>query len=302
MNLYQSFIGDSQHSHISDVCIPYDASQNTGGDVREYELFREIHRGRHDDEPWGLISWKFEHKTCVPAPEFRAFCESKLSEGHDCVFINPMIGNEATHFNVWEQGEHCGHKGIKQIAQHLHLCADLDTLGCMGKESFSFCNYFVGTPAFWSAYLTFIDNAMTELKAQAKAGTEVGNIFAGGGNYISDQSASMRIFVIERLFSSFVKTQSEIRCAPFQHTRNIYIKKFGEKLGMLLHQLSLVKQRALVTNDSELMNLWNEMRNCFFSDSYMYAVWQLDDPPEFYLGSQYAKFADRLSKLGLDDS
>jgi hypothetical protein len=265
-------------------------------------LFHEIYAGRQGKEPWGLISWKFKHKTSVPVPVFRDFCENRLKAGYDCVFINPMIGNEAIHYNVWEQGERCGCAGMLKIARHLQLHAGLDTLGGMGTDCFSFCNYFVGTPVFWDAYLTFVDNAVAGLKAEAGAGTGVGKIFTGSGNYHRDRSVSMRIFVIERLFSSFVKTRPEIRCTPFPHSRNLYLEKFGKKLGVLLHRLSLAKNHALLTNDAGLLKQWNEMRRGLFDTDYINTIWHLDDPHDLYLSEEYARLAERLSRTGLDDS
>ena len=294
MKLYQSFINNSQRSHITDVCIPYDASWNTKRDAREFELFRDIYKGKHSNEPWGLISWKFEHKTCVPVTVFKTFCGSKLNDGYDCVFINPMIANEAVYLNVWEQAEHCGHKGMAKIAQHLQEHAGINTAGHMGKVSFSFCNFFVGTQIFWEAYFAFIDKAISELNTQAQSGTEVGVAFSNSGHYKRDQSATMKVFVIERLFSSFVISCPEIKCSAFTYSKDIYIRKFGDKLGALLYRLSFVKNHALATRDIELLNLWNDTRLGLINDSYVYAIWNMDDPSAFYLGEQYAKFSKHL--------
>ncbi len=300
MRLYQAFLSEHQRAHLCDTCIPYDARSNVGNDVREYELFRAIGASEGGDDPWGLISWKFEHKTCVPVAAFRAFCEREFRAGSDCAFINPMIANEAMYRNVWEQGEHCGHVGMARIAEHLGARAGIDTSASMGTDSFSLSNFFVGTPAFWDAYLAFVDGVLAELDAQARDGTEVGAIFTGNARYRRDPDATMRIFVIERLFSSFVKARPEIRCAAFPHPKVIYAEKLGAKLGTLLYRLSVAKNRALATNDEALLALWDDARRGFVNDLYVTAVWNMDDPHEIHLGERYAKLAGALAALGLD--
>ena len=103
MKLFQSYIGTEQRAFVTGKAIPFDASKNTAPDTREYELFKTIFDQRlygDENECWGLVSWKFEHKSLISADAFQAFCERKFSEGQDCVFINPMIGNPGNTFGV----------------------------------------------------------------------------------------------------------------------------------------------------------------------------------------------------------
>src|SRR6266446_6947392 len=114
MKLFQSYVGEEQKSLVAVEAIPFDASLNSAPETREYELFKNIFADNlhGNDDEWGLVSWKFEHKSLISIETFRAFCEEQFRSGYDCVFINPMIGNEALYFNVWEQGHHMGHKGL----------------------------------------------------------------------------------------------------------------------------------------------------------------------------------------------
>ena len=87
------------------------------GAESEYDIFKHI---RHKENPdvWGLLSWKFELKSCVSVSAFLAHAKMCLSSDADCCFINPMILNEAVFGDVWEQGELVGHKGMVALRDY----------------------------------------------------------------------------------------------------------------------------------------------------------------------------------------
>ena len=217
MKIYQAYMDVEQRAFVCDGAIPFDASANCAPGTREYELFKQLHAdpaNRDGNEPWGLVSWKFEHKAPVGFRDFHAFCRSAFEAGADCAFINPMIGNEAVYANGWEQGIHCAHTGIEKIAYFLEQNMGIQVATVCDTSTFAFCNYFVANRRFWDAYFAFIDRALALLDAAAEAGTEVGQIYSGSGQYERDASAAMRIFVIERLFSAFLLQQDTFRvCA-----------------------------------------------------------------------------------------
>ena len=67
----------------------------------------------------GILSYKFSLKTGIAMVPFLEFANQSFSEGYDCVYINPMLVNEAIFHNPWEQGEIVGHKDISRIAEYL---------------------------------------------------------------------------------------------------------------------------------------------------------------------------------------
>ena len=170
MKIYQAYMNTQQRDFVCQQAIPFDASANSAPDTREYELFKMIHADpslRDGDEPWGLVSWKFEHKSPVSLGEFHDFCRSAFASGADCAFINPMIGNEAVYANVWEQGIHCAHTGIEKVAYFLEEKMGIHVASVSDVSTFAFCNYFVATPRFWARYFEFIDAALGLLDAEA---------------------------------------------------------------------------------------------------------------------------------------
>ena len=114
----------------------------------------------------------------------------------------------------------------------------------MDKNTFAFCNYFVAMPSFWNSYFAFVDKVITLLDQEVAKGSEVRVIFAGTGSYHRDGNITMKPFVIERLFSTFIQ-HHQFKVASFNYGKNFYEVKFGGKFGEFLFQLSALKNTAL---------------------------------------------------------
>ncbi|MDX1698196.1 MAG: hypothetical protein R3308_07900 [Thiohalobacterales bacterium] len=294
MKIYQAYMDAWQREHIGADAVAFDASANNAPDTREYELFRQLHAdpaNRDSDEPWGLVSWKFDHKAPVSLSAFRDFCNSAFAGGADCAFINPMIGNQALYANVWEQGIHCAHTGIEKVAGFLDEQMDVRVTSVSDANTFAFCNYFVANRRFWDEYFRFVEQALALLDTESARETEIGQIYSGSGNYERDETASMRIFVIERLFSSFLLQQESLKVAAFIPTAADYDRKFGIRLGQLLWNFSRIKQRAVAADDLSLYNIWNRQRMTLLGDWQMNVIWNLDDPFSMPLTREYREFA-----------
>ena len=270
-----------------------DASGNVENSQREYELFKKIdtYLDRSPNEPWGMVSWKFEHKCLITPDQFMKFAQDKLQAGYDCVFINPMIGNEALYLNVWEQGVDCGHNGLDKIALFLQSQLGNSITSLMGRPSFAFCNYFIATPTFWHRYFNFVDHAISMLETEAMRSTEVGQTYAGTAHYARDATVSMKPFVIERLLSSFMMGSS-LKHANYQYQDTQYRKKFGDQLGDFLFKLSKIKNEAIESQSNEQLNNYHTIRLNILNTSYKTVIWQLDDPFNYFISVEY-----RLARL-----
>ena len=295
MKLYQSFIGEQQRSLVSPNTIPVNAQANTGRNQREYELLKTIwsEQSLSHQEPWGLVSWKFQHKSLISPDEFIEFSKNQFELGVDCVFVNPMIGNEAIYFNVWEQGSDQGHKGLDKILAFLSQSIGPDISGPMGSSCFAFCNYFIANDRFWRSYFKFVEEALSSLDAEAIKKSEIGLIYAGSANYARDSEATMRPFIIERLFSSFIASSPTLNCINFEYETTHYRGKFGEQLGGFLHKLSAHKNAALAARDLTMLESWNSVRLSILQSSAKISIWHLDDPAPFFLSPEYTNFMNR---------
>lgn len=279
VDVYQAYVNAEQFDLISPCAIPYDASHNNSNDTREYELFKEIFEKRGDREkPWGLLSSKFELKTGLSLSGFLEFAVREFSRGCEFVFINPFIGHEAVYLNVWEQGVRA-QPGMKKILGSLGGSFS-SSLGLVsGVESFSFCNYFLGTPFFWRSYFRFVDSVTDFLDAEAVRFSEAGKVWKGEGNYRPDPSATMRPFVIERLFFEFIRAHPSMRRSFFQYEAGHYEFKFGARLGMILWELSGMKAKAIKARDLSLLREWKLHRKGLLGGSLHGAVVTLDNFP-----------------------
>ncbi len=292
MKLYQSFIGEQQRAFVSPHAIPFNAQTNTEKNQREYELLKAVWTSQSfgSAEPWGLISWKFQHKSMVSPEAFIEFSRSQFESGADCVFINPMIGNEAIYFNVWEQGVDQGHRGMEKILAYLSEKTGQNMSVPMGTGHFAFCNYFVANDKFWRNYFKFVEEALSSLEAEAIKKSDIGLIYAGSASYARDSEATMRPFIIERLFSSFIASSPSVACVNFEYEIAHYQRKFGGQLGEFLHRLSARKNAALNSADPEMFDSWNSVRTSVLRSAAKINIWHLDDPSPFFLSSEYADF------------
>ena len=288
--LYQSYLGEDERKLLSPIAIPWNVENNTESSTREYELFKQVAlANENSNEPWGLVSRKFTNKSLISIDDFVKFADQKFNEGFDCVFINPMIGIEALHVNVWQQGVQCGHAGLEKIIQFLETSLALPMNAPMDKSTFAFCNYFVAKPQFWAQYFAFVDKALSALEQEAVKGSDVGAVYAGTGSYHRDQNITMKPFVIERLFSTFIQNHV-FKVAPFIYEKGYYQKKFGTNFGAFLHQLSALKNVALKLQQDNLLAAYDQIRFFIYSNpTYMATTSSLDDTPDFFLSSEYAQ-------------
>jgi hypothetical protein len=288
MKLFQSFVNDHQKSFLSEECIPFDASNNTEDNQREYELFKKIiaNQPELDSEPWGLVSWKFEHKCPITLNEFKTFATSKLQDGYDCVFINPMIGNESLYINTWEQGMHSGHFGMDKIAHFLQAKMGPFFDCYMDKNTFSLCNYFVAQPTFWKNYFIFADKAITHLEAEVSAGSEIGKIYSGTSHYVRNETLSMRPFIIERLFSSFL-CSTNLKYISYNYDNDHYHIKFGKRLGDFLFKNSEKKNLGIKNKNIKCLEEYNNIRRSCFDQDFLKIATGLDDSLDIFLTKEY---------------
>ncbi len=278
MKIFQTYSGEHQRSYLANGVIPYDYSRNQG---TEYEIFKEISQNAgaylSGTDAWGVLSWKFEVKCHIGLQYFQEQAEKLLREGADCVFINPMIGAEAVFSNVWEQGVACGHAGIERILPFLvehHYLKPKDLF--MSSEIFAFCNFFVARENFWCRYFDYVDNVLIDLERDARLGGLAGALSEGPSHYAKNPSFTMRPFIVERLFSSFIP-QSGLTVRSIKLDREVYKAKFGALLGNTLHQLSNMKNQCRSQADATRPR-WEELSRHIIAGPGFFALMHLDDP------------------------
>lgn len=275
MKVFQTYSGAAEKYFLSQSVTPYDYTGNGG---TEYDIFKDIYSKVADDEPWGALSWKFEIKTHIAVDDFIKSAEELFRSGAECVFINPMIGAEAVFRNVWEQGVLCGHTGMDKIISFLTKEGCIDGIDqMMGRDVFSFCNFFIARKSFWKKYFTYVDGVLALLADQANSGSPCGRAYAGPGFYAKNPKLSMKPFIIERLFSSFL-SRGDTSFSRIELDHDIYKYKFGTLLGNTLRTLS--DQKNIERNSSEDRSCyrWGQAREMILSGRSLITLMHLDDP------------------------
>ena len=122
---------------------------------REYPVFLESYKTGlcNNNDYTGFLSWKFNKKTGWCGRDLDAAI--RVTSDKQVYFINcgPRVKN------VWSHGER-RHGGIISLTQEVldNLNIDINISSVHQDASKTcFCNYWVGTPEFWSKYITFTE-------------------------------------------------------------------------------------------------------------------------------------------------
>lgn len=297
IDIYQAYIGDEQLKDLSELVIPYDVSHNMDNSTREYEIFKEIYvKNKNKPNPWGMLSSKFEHKSNIDLRTFCIFASTKFNNGYELVFINPMIGNEAIFKNVWEQGT-IAHTNMIIIINFIEENIPGFTKTLDGNQYFSFCNYFVVSPSVWEKYFIFVDRILKLINNEESENTDVWLSWVSSENYKRDMNITMRPFVIERLFSIFLRTLKTEKFCHYEYIKSDYIFKFGNKIGTLLYNMSHLKNVASANKDQNLIKIWNNQRNKIYKSDIMSTVYHLDDPSNYLKSNDINHLEDFINEL-----
>ncbi len=275
IKIYQSISKTNESFQVDKFCIPYYYEPGIG---TEYDLFKEIST-QTTNEPWGLISSKFHIKSHINIEEFSSFAKNEIENGVDCVFINPMIINESLFHNVWEQGIVVGHQGIDKIKHHLDKISATQPNELMNYNIFAFCNYFIGNNVFWNKYFTYVDKVLENLEHEFINQSEVGKIYNSSANYHKNLGMTLKPFVVERLFSSFLlhSSSQNLTIKTIKTTEKHFHNKCGVNYGSLLYKLSELKLQKTSTIDN--LKIWNDIRIKIISNkAIFFGLLHLDDP------------------------
>lgn len=219
IEIYQIFFKDIQRRHLAQAFKPLENLVFDG-----YYEFGVFHRAFTSGlikpgKLTGIVSWKFELKSYVPADEWLALIRSQ--PGADVYILNPFPELPRLHKNVWEQGGQF-HPGFLDLAQQLFhdlkydiQLKDLTHL----EEHWSFCNYWVGTFEFWTKYMAFalpfyeqINNPASRFYHEFRKSAQ----YHGGGSYMP--------FFFERLLSTYLALHPQTKVAAFPWTEDRMVR------------------------------------------------------------------------------
>jgi hypothetical protein len=214
ITIHQIYYEQSQLSQLSPDSIPYlNPQSDNSWKFHETDVFCSQYINGHIDNEGltGFLSWRFKDKTNISVPDFKYWINA--NPGYDVYFINPFPELAIINTSVWHQGEGC-HPGLIALAHELlnriGYSIDLNTM-VNDKSTMLFCNYWVGNIAFWDKYMEFL-LPIYSLFAEQTDFTK--RYFADAGYHTG---AGFLTFILERLFSTFITNNTDIKYLAFQY-------------------------------------------------------------------------------------
>lgn len=231
-------------------------------ELLEFDVFRRLASSDYvkGAKLWGALSWRFAEKTGMSGQDLLKVILA--NPGFDVYFCNPVPENEALYHNLWVQGE-TSHPQFLSLSQAVFQAADLPSSELIGIESDAFssaANYFVGTPKFWTAYLAWVQQVLTQ--ANKKLPPQVRDLLHssladdrglhGGATYVP--------FIVERLFPLFMKLHSQ-SLKGFK----VGLPERDRELNVHLKLLREMKEMAHKTKSAWLAACWVNYRNLYLT-------------------------------------
>ena len=196
--------------------LPLKITDNRFSAWREFRILIDFYRANHhlDGKRSGVFSPKFQLKTHVSANEFLAFCDHHAEA--DVCLINPFPQWRYFSHNVWMQGE-CYHPGLVRCAQDLVDAAGLslriDSATRHGPTLMAYSNFWVGNPTFWNRYVGGVLDPIAKFLESSPSHPVA--LAAMTNTYHTDQAPFLP-FIVERLFSTFLSLNADLKIAAYQ--------------------------------------------------------------------------------------
>lgn len=229
--LYSICFDKDQIGEVKSPMVPFDNTENLRPELREYQSFKRIMTEGYATELYGVFGPRAEQKLRYSGDTI--YSEIVANPLHDVYLFNHARIQSVLFLNVWEQGEYF-HPGISKVVRYA-----LDRNGydpsvvdkIMYDKQMCYCSYFVAKKAFWNDYMHFVDIIVNTLNALPD---ELATIYHGSANYARDTSLGMFPFIVERLFSTYLKLNEndyKVYVKPYDYslytTENNFINHFS---------------------------------------------------------------------------
>lgn len=192
---------------------PYVLTDNSHAAWREFYILVEMYRcGVHlEQDATGLFSPKFSLKVRMGGDDALDFVQARPDA--DVWFFNPFPQLAYFSYNAWMQGEHA-HPGLMARSQALldacGIAWNLEQAPRQGPDLLCYCNFWVGTPAFWERYVGGVLVPIAEHLERFPASEAARGVL---DPTVHSDAAPFLPFLTERLFSTFLSLDPSIRVA-----------------------------------------------------------------------------------------
>lgn len=237
LTIHQIWYRDEQLPFLEPRMKAWDNRENARPEWCEYWIMRNawMDEAKHFDDLTGFFSWKYRQKLELEYGQIEGFI--RAHPGADCCIFSPAVFQVAFYRNVWHQAE-VWHPGMTRVAQGM-----LDELGIRvdlaesvdHHLSTAYANLWVGSRPFWRAYMGFMEPMFDYIEAQKNRENSPfwQNRYGSTGGKGHVQSLPVIPYLIERMFSVFVKLHPEFRIAAWEYPFDILQKRAFRAAGLI---------------------------------------------------------------------
>lgn len=222
--IFEVVFSPSESTSLDEAVPFYVDNLNPGW--RELQAYAEIYRQEKykTAEVVGVFSPKFAMKAGISVHEFQKFIQN--SPSGDVYFINPYPQIAYRSLNVWMQGE-LAHPGLidltKELLNHLNLDYQLLMEKRQGPNILCYCNFWAGTPSFWEKYVGGVLMPIVNF-LEGHSESNLVRKLTSKTKYVDP--APFLPFIVERLFSTFLQSTSDIVGVAWKHGIEDIIGKY----------------------------------------------------------------------------
>ncbi len=224
IKIHQIYYKNEQKKNLEASFHPYYNDSNVGKKWFEYGVFKKEFEKRSIPLNGfiGYMSWKFYTKTDVHGKKFIEFIEK--NPGFDVYFINPFLMESLMFQSQWENGEF-HHRGITEITNNVFKSIGYDShiLEKPQKSDIQlYSNYWVGNESFWLKYMSY--TLPVYRYVENLTDTELLKLILTNAD--KKIQATYIPFIMERLFTLLLMSDSSIRYMPYRYSNSELKKKY----------------------------------------------------------------------------
>jgi hypothetical protein len=235
IKIYQIYHRPELKDTLDPAFVPFDHCKFTQDNPEESNRWREWkivsdlglkQREKDGADIWGFVSYKWAEKTQVPGQKFVDFIRN--NPDNDVWFMEPHYKPFSPFVNGWIQGD-IFHPGISRIPNSFLMVEGVPVDVRTIPAPLCYYNFFAGTEAFWTKFLTVI-NQMIEICQNTPELRKL--VFETGAGHGNDPTVPYFIFVVERMFPTII-TITGMRYAGLKYHTNDFLVKTEHLVALL---------------------------------------------------------------------
>ncbi len=237
LTIHQIYYREDQRPHLDPCMKHWDNRENLRPEWCELWVMRTAAQrfDDHFDERTGFFSWKYRQKLQLEYSQIEGFVQAHPEA--DCHIFSPAVFQVAFYRNVWAQAE-AWHPGMTAVAQTLldALEIRIDLAATVDHHlTTAFANYWVATRPVWKAYLAFMDRVFTFIDAQRDDPQSPfwKHLYGSAGGSGHVQRLPVIPYLVERLFSVFVKQHPEFKIAAWEYPFHVLQQRAYRAAGLI---------------------------------------------------------------------